>query len=368
MATPVGPARRRGRSRRRARFPRPHRPRQWSTDRAEDRRGTPGRGARATPGRARPPGWGGVPEELRTQRLRDPRRRPLRGKRSRAGGWRRRLGARRGLPGPRPGRSETRPSRLRAMRGRLGPGRDRPGAGRGRPGVGRARAGAGRSGPPRSPRRSLAGRTPKPRRSRRPLTIPPSASLPLPSIATWDRSRRRPLHLGAGSAPIRRAAKGASDAQRGRQRPQLRCPPQLRRPRRRFLVQPLLLARTALQAQRPIRLHRRRHVRWTPRTSLPRAAPPPSAQPFRRRALQQRPRPPLGTRRSRPRIPSDRPPPGARSPLRGARLDSLLRPPSARSSRRIPLRDPPPHRPSGRTSPRRASRRPPPPPPAGWSA
>ena len=192
------------------------------------------------------------PEAVPTQRLPDPRRRPLRGKRSR------------------------------------------------------------RSGPPRSPRRSPASRTPNPRRSRRPLTIPPSASLPLPSIATWDRSRRRPLHLRAGPAPIGRAAKGASDAQRGRQRPQLRCPLQLRRPRRRFLVQPRLQARTALQAQRPIRLHRRRHVRRTPRTSLPGAAPPSSV----------------------------------------------------RSSRRIPL----PHRPSGRTSPRRASPRPPPPPPAGWSA
>jgi hypothetical protein len=292
MATPVGPALRRRRSRRRPRFPRRHRPRQWSTDRAGDRRGTPGGGARATPGRVRPPGWGGVPEAVRTQRLRDPRRRPLRRKRSRAGGWRRRLGTRRGRPGAkgsrprvgssrfrakrggqgaRPGRSETRPSRLRATRGR--------------PGGGRARAGAGRSGPHRSPRRSLASRTPKPRRS------------------------RRPLHLRAGSAPIGRAAKGASDAQRARQRPRLRCPLQLRRPRRLFLAQPLLQARTALQSQRPIRLHRRRHVRRTRRTSLPRAAPPPSAQPFRRRALQQRPRPLLGSHRSRPRIPSDRPRP-----------------------------------------------------------
>jgi hypothetical protein len=295
---------------------------------------TPARRVREAGSRRRPrrPGQMATPvgpEAVPTQRLRDPRRRPLRGKRSRAGGWRRRLGTRRGppgakgsrprvgssrfrakrggqgarpgLPGPRPGRSETRPSRLRATRGRPGPGRDRPGA--------------GRSGPHRSPRRSLASRTPKPRRSRRPLTIPLSASLPRPSIATWDRSRR-PLHRRAGSAPIGRAAKGASDAQRGRQRSQLRCPLQLRRPRRRFLVQPLLQARTALQAQRPIRLHRRRHVRRTPRTSLPRAAPPPSA----------------------------------------------------RSSRRIPLRDPSPHRPSGRTSPRRASPRPPPPPPAGWSA
>jgi hypothetical protein len=264
---------------------------------------TPARRVREAGSRHRPrrPGQMATPvgpEAVPTQRLPDPRRRPLRGKRSRAGGWRRRLGTRRGPPGARG---------------------SRPGAGRSWSGVSRSRSSvmrSRRSGPPRSPRRSPASRTPNPRRRRRPLTIPPSASLPLPSIATWDRSRRRPLHLRAGPAPIGRAAKGASDAQRGRQRPQLRRPLQLRRPRRRFLVQPRLQARTALQAQRPIRLHRRRHVRRTPRTSLPRAAPPPSA----------------------------------------------------RSSRRIPLRDPSPHRPSGRTSPRRASPRPPPPPPAGWSA
>ena len=186
----------------------------------------------------------------------------------------------------RPSRWQARPSPVRARRGR-------PGGGTSRLGARRSGPVARRSGPVArpiwhrgSPRRSLANRGPEPRRSRRPPTIPPSASLRPPAIATWDQGRRHPLHLRIGSAPIRRAATSESDTRRGKQPLQSRRPmdaPPLPRTRRPTRLPRLRQAPPRPQAQPLPQAQRRLHLRRAPRTSPRRAAPPASARSSRRR-------------------------------------------------------------------------------------